>query len=441
MEEKSQLEQILGFYSFVDEYTNKGYFIWCFIDNESASHFICQLCKMISNKPVDIGCEKAHIFCLLCINNYINRHNKDDAVRCPVGGHELLNYKNFGISKFIEMQIDKLFVKCFNNKECSFYGPLKSFRTIHNSNECIYTKYICTRCNAELSRYDIIKHDQTCIMKKLSCPLDCGTIVLYKDILAHEQTVCANKKLSCTNCQQAVKRQDYDDHINNKCDQRIIQCRYYQYGCNINMKYNKMEEHLEQFALKHLEMKIDNIEKLAREIIVIKDAIGSNKRKFEDDGKQSSTSKKQRLYDDNNNNNVSTKYIKKHHAINIYKCKFFPNETYEDITWENEELEHSIYINPHIKNLKITNDDDINLPQIEKSKQMFKINKICDGIMITPYLEFIFPGGAKLNINSKITIKNGHYWMYIDEYKKHVYIFRYSYTESQERKNCINGGK
>ncbi len=68
--------------------------------------------------------------------------------------------------------------------------------------------------------------------------------------------------LNCTidDCKQQIKRKNFKNHIENICENRIVECKYKEFGCNIgNIKANELNIHMNKYKFEHLAAKFDAV--------------------------------------------------------------------------------------------------------------------------------------------------------------------------------------
>ena len=67
------------------------------------------------------------------------------------------------------------------------------------------------------------------------------------------------KLLDCTNddCKERIKSRDFQNHVDNECDSRLIECEYKNYGCDVNIRADKLKQHMNEYKFDHLANKFN----------------------------------------------------------------------------------------------------------------------------------------------------------------------------------------
>ena len=185
---------------------------------QDAEDILCGICNNICNKPMDVGCEKAHVYCEPCLNEYIqNESSKKGNITCIACKDKsvIIDKQMIIHNKFAEKQINKLNVQCpYSNK--------------------VQTKKTKGSDDKEQKQIDYDEGMNVEDTRQKDDDKYCKWTGLFGQLLDHINNECKFKKMF------------------NK-----IQCEYYKYGCNQEIKESEIDKHMEENKMKHLELKMD----------------------------------------------------------------------------------------------------------------------------------------------------------------------------------------
>ena len=75
-------------------------------------------------------------------------------------------------------------------------------------------------------------------------------------MLIHINDECGMKQIICNQCKENVLRKDMDKHQKSVCKERLIICPFSEYGCNNQIKYKLLDQHVSKEKVNHLEIKV-----------------------------------------------------------------------------------------------------------------------------------------------------------------------------------------
>ena len=178
------------------------------------------------------------------------------------GKCKILNqYKKYKIEKEFASNyaIGKNVIKCLNNsdknnyKSCNWKGLLNAWKK-HNNVKCQYSLIVCEYCKSNrILRKNREAHYNVCQQYPIKCSnKGCNKTFERCDEKKHNDNDCQYASIECDHkgCNEYILRKDYTKH-QNKCPKRMVSCEYKQYGCNLVMTFDKLDEHLKIDALKH----------------------------------------------------------------------------------------------------------------------------------------------------------------------------------------------
>jgi hypothetical protein len=204
----------------------------------------CPLCEGIYMNPVVDLC--GHVYCKTCILKYM-----ETSKTCPISGWAL-GEGNVNRLIIINDILMKQPVQCKNrNFHCEWIGLLVDLEP-HLNSMCKKQIVKCPHlgCSAEIFREDLDGHKNACEYRIIQCP-DCEVNTAFIEIPSH-QDVCPKFKLHCPqNCSLMVERKDVESHIREHCDNTVINCPYFEYGCQSTMTKIELEGYTNANMTKH----------------------------------------------------------------------------------------------------------------------------------------------------------------------------------------------
>ena len=214
--------------------------------------FICSLCKGVLNQPVADYC--GHLFCQKCFETYLSTSQI-----CPVTRSPLV------IDQPIEMPtvrnyLNKMYMKCKNNKEgCTWKGQLKELNE-HINNHCKKQKIKCENigCKLMIKREDIKEHLKQCRFKEILCA-DCG-VKLIREQIEYHRIKCPKLKMECIQgCKKMVPRDEMNTHLVKECDNSKMLCNHATLGCKKIIMRKEQKQHEKENFYEHAIMIYNDI--------------------------------------------------------------------------------------------------------------------------------------------------------------------------------------
>ncbi|KAM9957264.1 hypothetical protein ACTFIW_009005 [Dictyostelium discoideum] len=112
---------------------------------------------------------------------------------------------------------------------------------------CKYKFVECSHngCYLAIRLNSLEEHENQCGYKLVKCKYcNCGDII--QKGLDYHYYHCPKFPISCPqSCSLIIDRCQIESHIENDCNNSIIQCKYYEYGCKVEMKRPELQNHLE----------------------------------------------------------------------------------------------------------------------------------------------------------------------------------------------------
>jgi len=208
---------------------------------------LCKICHYPCRNAHLTSCCGAH-FCASCLK----QTRKGSAVNkaCPMCRVE--KFKVFP-NKQLDREIKGLEVLCSNRKTgCMWQGEINEF-TKHVDDDCLFVDIDCpSGCEAKLKRQ--------CVQDHLAN--DCPCYCKYCDTSGHSDWItsrhkehCAMYPLPCPNrCEVGVTRNVGLDEHRRVCPLEIVQCEYYDAGCDIKLVRKDLDSHIKDKMADHLNL-------------------------------------------------------------------------------------------------------------------------------------------------------------------------------------------
>ena len=134
---------------------------------------------------------------------------------------------------------------------------------------------------------DCEMHLVTCGHVRDTCNLGCGAVVIRCKLNAHANQSCPEREVSCEHCKEKFKfilmsthlqscrkmnvscqlchkvmcREYMSHHLEHDCPEKLITCPFAKYKCDVtSIKRKDLSQHLEEKEIKHLGLKISELE-------------------------------------------------------------------------------------------------------------------------------------------------------------------------------------
>ena len=139
------------------------------------------------------------------------------------------------------------------------------------------------------------EHLAHCEFFPVACKLNCDKLLLANEMEEHVTNECENRKLDCAYCsvsmkvgemdnhllvcgehpvlcpndcgQNEMKRKELEEHINRVCELAVQKCAYSQYGCEVSLARNELQQHEDVYQREHLALMNAHIKRLESTIM------------------------------------------------------------------------------------------------------------------------------------------------------------------------------
>ena len=236
---------------------------------------ICTLIVVVSqvmNTPHLTDC-CGHHYCQSCLSHWLD---KASTHLCPFCRDTHFNHIQ---DKQLQRKINELIVLCSNSPHgCKWKGPLIDLEHHLNNNSrkgCDYELVNCPqKCGQLFERKDVAIHiTNDCKFREVCCE-HCGITTTHL-LLDNHFITCEQLPIPCPkNCHMLVKRCNIDYHMQNDCPKEKIPCLFHDCGCNILIRRDDYEDHVEQckdkYIVKAHEKVLSEVQSIRDEIFMVK---------------------------------------------------------------------------------------------------------------------------------------------------------------------------
>ena len=238
---------------------NRGGYDYSFV-HTPPDELVCKICHHPSREPyLSVCC--GHTFCKTCLEGAKQVSDASSVVNsCPVCRTE--KYTTFP-NRQNERAIKNLHVFCINkSKGCDWQDEMNKLNGhLENSDGCAFEEVICSNgCGLSLQRQKLREHiDTECPRFNITCQ-HCKATAERQFITGQNlsqnlhKEQCPKYALPCPNeCEKKVLRENIDAH-KAECPLEMIQCNYYEMGCNDSMARKDQAEHDQERMENHLSL-------------------------------------------------------------------------------------------------------------------------------------------------------------------------------------------
>ncbi|KAM9957252.1 hypothetical protein ACTFIW_008993 [Dictyostelium discoideum] len=222
---------------------------------EKKNKYVCPICFEFFYKKSIYQCKSGHMACQECWEKSLK--NKKECMIC----RSEVNSTN-DLSRCLVIEQD------FAKKECYCI-----YSYCANPEKITLNKDEENGCKEIISVDQLDRHIENCKFKFVKCSHDGCDIVLRLNSLEEHENKCGFKLVKCKyctcndiiqmeienhndecskfpidcpqSCSTIIERDRIKSHIDNDCNNSNIQCKYYEYGCKVEMKKSELQNHLE----------------------------------------------------------------------------------------------------------------------------------------------------------------------------------------------------
>ena len=214
----------------------------------SESDLVCKICHLPGRNPHLSSC-CGHTFCRSCIDRL--KESTSIANACPV-----CRDSEFPVvqNKQTDRAVRSLHVYCTNEKEgCKWKGEINDI--VAHINCCQYESVECENngCDSNVQRQHLKSHmEADCPYRDVNCQY-CDLRGKHLFIEGNHKDECPEYPLPCPNgCEvRTILRKDIDVH-RESCSLEVIECEYYNMGCESKMARKDVEDHNRENVNEHL---------------------------------------------------------------------------------------------------------------------------------------------------------------------------------------------
>ncbi|XP_013387716.2 TNF receptor-associated factor 2 [Lingula anatina] len=247
----------------ISEAIRHGYPQSIFVGQSLDKKYLCTHCGEVLNDPIQSFC--GHRYCYGCFYGLISALQTTSCQACLSEGEDsVLDKDQTFPDNATRKELDELTVTCSNSSiGCSFKGKFSDFRKNHEKT-CEFRQVKCPDCGQEVSPRNLTEHKRDkCPLRSVPCRY-CNKTFIAKDNWSHNG-ICPKFPIRCDFCDnlpRKIPRDKMPDHLKT-CRRDKALCKF---GCKEKYEVNKEGQHMEQFAVFHLDQVREKMEKLEAEI-------------------------------------------------------------------------------------------------------------------------------------------------------------------------------
>ncbi|KAM9994800.1 hypothetical protein ACTFIY_000996 [Dictyostelium cf. discoideum] len=231
---------------------------------EKKNKYSCPICFEYFYKKSVYQCRSGHYACKECWEKSLENKKEcmlcrskvksfEDLSRCLVieqnfGEKECCCIYSFNLDYFIDganQENEKR--KLIKDEEMGCKEIINVDQLDTHTRNCKFKFVECSHngCNRILRSNSLKEHENICVFKLVLCGY-CGGGTILKELENHYDK-CSKFPFFCPQgCSIIIERDQIKSHIDNDCNDSIIQCKYYEYGCKVEMKRPELQNHLEK---------------------------------------------------------------------------------------------------------------------------------------------------------------------------------------------------
>ena len=224
-----------GFPSLNDSFS--GGYDFDFID-EPPEELNCSVCLLVLRDPHLTSCCGNH-FCESCVEKI------KGISPCPLCKDA--TFTTF-LNKSIQRKINELKIHCPRAElGCTWIGTIggAGSHLDPSSGDCEYVAVMCSLCNEEIPRKDLLNHmNEECTKRPFTC-VHCGYSDTWIEVAAKHSKRCTKYPLQCPNmCGVGmIERQNLNAHLKDTCPLQVEPCSFEFAGCSVQVARKDRAEH------------------------------------------------------------------------------------------------------------------------------------------------------------------------------------------------------
>ena len=236
-----------GFPSLNDSFS--GGYDFDFIE-EPPEDLNCSVCLLVLRDPHLTSCCGNH-FCESCAEKI-----KNGTSPCPLCKDT--TFTTF-LNKSVQRKVNELKIRCPRAEfGCMWIGTIAgaSSHLDPSSGDCEYVEVMCSLCNEEIPRKDLINHvNKECAKRPFTC-VHCGYSDTWIEVTMKHSKRCMNYPLQCPNiCGVGmIERKNLNSHLKDICPLQVEPCSFEFAGCSVQVARKDRSEHLASNMASHVDL-------------------------------------------------------------------------------------------------------------------------------------------------------------------------------------------
>ena len=236
-----------GFPSLNDSFS--GGYDFDFIE-EPPEELNCSVCLLVLRDPHLTSCCGNH-FCESCAEKI-----KEGTSPCPLCKDA--TFSTF-LNKSVQRKVNELKIRCPRAElGCTWIGTIAGASSHMDplSGDCEYVEVMCSLCNEEIPRKDLLNHmNKECAKRPFTC-VHCGYSDTWIEVTTKHCKRCMNYPLQCPNmCGVGmIERKNLNAHIKDICPLQVEPCSFEFAGCSVQVARKDRSEHLSSNMANHVDL-------------------------------------------------------------------------------------------------------------------------------------------------------------------------------------------
>ncbi|KAN0037976.1 hypothetical protein ACTA71_000148 [Dictyostelium dimigraforme] len=235
---------------------------------QNKNKYTCPICFEFIYKKSIYQCKSGHFACKQCWERSLE--SKQICMTCSC---EIKSINDLSRNLVIERDFGKKKTYCIYSFTDETIRELQQNNSLDGENKKTLIKDEVYGCKDVMMVDQLDSHFQNCKFKFESCPHQGCKIILRKHSLEEHDKQCGFKLVKCGYCERGdieknqfgnhknecpkvlidcplecsmkIERDQTQSHLENYCINKIMECKYFQYGCKVQMKRSEVQKHLE----------------------------------------------------------------------------------------------------------------------------------------------------------------------------------------------------
>ena len=235
----------------------------------------CTVTRNLLLDPVRTSC------CWKNLSRATAQKNQAAGKSCPICNKVPLNTVE---NAQLKRRVKQLRVRCTNKLEgCEWEGNLEELEGHLDlgsvEGNCDFVRVMCpSQCGKHVQRCNLRSHkSKECENRQFAC-IYCDEVSTHKAIINNHWPVCKRFPLVCPNqcsIEDKIERQFLQRHLQEECPAlQKVPCKYSFAGCQVKLKRDLLQRHLDINKDEHFEMIVSECKKLKSDVANLQCVVG-----------------------------------------------------------------------------------------------------------------------------------------------------------------------